>query len=171
MLPARAHGRLCGSSETEELFEEHVEFSWTKKRRTRKGHSLLKRVKKSDEHPGARVWIKSAGCGCIEWVVGRQGKVDGIDCEDISYNGVHSRIQVFCSLHKTPFDFITLDASCLHCHLLSIQCWDPALILNRCYKLQLGCHSVLLYLWATCVTLTPPHSFLVQPLRRPVSAD
>lgn len=66
MLPARAHGRLCGSNETEELFEEHVEFSSTEKRRARKGHSLLKRVKKSDEHPGAWVWIKSAGCGCVE---------------------------------------------------------------------------------------------------------
>lgn len=66
MLPARSGGRLCGSTETEELFEEYAEFNWTEKKGARKGHSLLKRVEKSSEHPSTWVWIKSAGCGRIE---------------------------------------------------------------------------------------------------------
>lgn len=151
-LLAKAHGRLCGSSETEELFEEHAEFSWTEKKGTRRRHGLLKRAKMSDEHTGAWVWIKMLDVVALsESWADRERWMGWIVKMPPTMGAVQ---EARCPAHfmEVLFDFITLDTSCSQCRLLSTQCW--VLVLNHGCKLQLGCQSVFLYLWATCVTRT-----------------
>lgn len=59
-------------------------------------------MQQSEEHSGAVDLGGDKKC-CMwphwgeSW--GGKGKVDGMDCEDVSYNGSHSRIQVLCSFH------------------------------------------------------------------------